>query len=140
MVQLIAGQNGKGKTRAILTKANEEMKTARGSIVFIDKNNEHMYELSNRIRMIDVSVFSISNSDEFSGFVSGIISQDHDIETIYIDRFIECSSSKNAASVAELLLKFDRISSVFDINLVISVSLDKEELPESLQDKVLLAL
>lgn len=64
MVQLIAGQKGKGKTTEILNKVNEEIKTATGNVVFIDKNNQHMYELNNRVRLIDVSGYPVTNSDE----------------------------------------------------------------------------
>lgn len=139
MVQLIAGQKGKGKTTEILNKVNEEIKTATGNIVFIDKNNKHMYELNNRIRLIDVSGYPISNSDEFFGFVNGIISQDHDIESMYLDRFMKCANI-GTEELLETISKLDRLSTAFNINFVISVSLDKEELPEEIQDKVLIAL
>ena len=139
MVQLITGQKGKGKTTEILNRVNEEIKTASGSIVFIDRNNQHMYELNNKIRLIDVSVYPISNSDEFVGFISGIISQDHDIESMYLDRFMRCARVE-AKDIKDVILKLDKVSTMFNINFVISVSLDKEELPEEIQDKVLVAL
>ena len=82
MVQLVVGQKGKGKTTEILMRANEEIKTATGNIVFLDRNSAHMYELNNRIRLIDVSRYPIRNSDEFIGFISGIISQDHDLQSV----------------------------------------------------------
>ena len=47
-----------------------------------------MYELNNKIRLIDVSGFPIRNCDEFVGFICGIISQDHDLEKIYLDSFL----------------------------------------------------
>ena len=43
MVQLIIGQKGKGKTTAILSKVNEEIKTATGNIVFLDKDSHTLY-------------------------------------------------------------------------------------------------
>ena len=61
MVQLVVGQKGKGKTTEILMRANEEIKTATGNIVFLDRNSAHMYELNNRIRLIDVSRYPIRN-------------------------------------------------------------------------------
>lgn len=139
MVQLIAGQKGKGKTTEILNKVNEEIKTASGNIVFIDRNNKHMYELNNKIRLIDVSGYPVSNRDEFIGFVCGIISQDHDIQSMYLDRFMKCAAI-GKEEILDTIRRFDRLSSMFNINFVISVSLDKEELPEEIQDKVLIAL
>ena len=42
MVQLVVGQKGKGKTTEILMRANEEIKTATGNIVFLDRNSAHI--------------------------------------------------------------------------------------------------
>ena len=51
MIQIIAGEKGKGKTKQLLDKVNTEIKTAHGSIVYLDKNAKHMYELNNKIRL-----------------------------------------------------------------------------------------
>ena len=59
MIQIIAGEKGKGKTKQLLDKVNTEIKTAHGSIVYLDKNAKHMYELNNKIRLIDTSAFPI---------------------------------------------------------------------------------
>ncbi len=139
MVQLIVGQKGKGKTTEILNKVNEEIKTASGSIVFLDKDSGHMFELNNKIRLIDVSGYGIANADEFVGFIAGIISQDHDLESMYLDGFMKCARLEGQ-DVTPVIQKLDRISDKFNINFVISVSLDKSELSEELQDKVLIAL
>ena len=83
MVELIVGKKGKGKTKVLLDKVNGAIKEANGSIVYLDKSTKHMYELNNKVRLIDVSVYPIKNADEFVGFVCGIISQDHDLEQVY---------------------------------------------------------
>jgi ABC-type cobalamin/Fe3+-siderophores transport system ATPase subunit len=139
MVQLIVGQKGKGKTTEILNKVNDEIKSASGNIVFIDKDSEHMYELNNRIRLIDVSNYELENSDQFVGFIAGIISQDHDLQSMYLDGFMKCAKLEGS-DVTATIQKLDKLSTKFDINFVISVSLDKSELSEELQDKVLIAL
>ena len=54
MVQLIVGKKGKGKTKCLLDKVNTEVKNVLGSVVFLDKNTKHMYELNNKIRRIVV--------------------------------------------------------------------------------------
>ena len=84
MVELIVGKKGKGKTKVLLDKVNGAIKEANGSIVYLDKSTKHMYELNNKVRLIDVSVYPIKNADEFVGFVCGIISQDHDLELSFI--------------------------------------------------------
>ena len=88
MVQIIAGKKGKGKTKYLLAGANEAVETAKVSIVYIDKNGKHMYELSNKVRLINVAEFPIRSYNAFVGFICGIISQDHDIEVIFLDSFL----------------------------------------------------
>ncbi len=139
MVQLVVGQKGKGKTTEILNRANEEIKTARGNIVFIDRNNAHMYELNNKIRLIDISRYPLVDSHEFVGFICGIISQDHDLQSMYLDGFMKCAKLEGQ-DVTDTILRLDKLSSMYNINLVISVSLDQDELSEALHDKVLVSL
>ena len=83
MVQLIVGRKGKGKTKQLLDKVNAEIKTVSGNIVYLDKSTKHMYELNNKVRLINVPDYMISDADEFIGFISGIISQDHDLEQMF---------------------------------------------------------
>ena len=82
MVQIIAGETGKGKTKELLRMVNDEVRTIGGKIVYLDKTNKHMYELSNKIRLVNVKDYMTLSSEEFLGFLSGIISQDNDIEKI----------------------------------------------------------
>ena len=88
MIQLIVGRKGKGKTKHLLDKVNTEVKDIAGNVVYLDKSTKHMFELNNKIRLINVSDYMITNSDEFIGFICGIISQDHDLEQMYLDSFL----------------------------------------------------
>ena len=85
MVQLIIGERGKGKTKILLDKANTQIKTANGNVVYLDKNKQHMYELNNRVRLIDVTNYPLENPDYFIGFLCGLISRDNDLEQVYLD-------------------------------------------------------
>lgn len=66
---------------------NKEVNDAKGNIVYLDKSMGHMYELNNKVRLINVLDYEIANADEFIGFIRGIVSQDHDLEQIYFDSF-----------------------------------------------------
>lgn len=66
MVQLIVGKKGKGKTKYLLDKVNEAIKSANGNIVYLDKSSKHMYELNNKIRLIDCVNYPLKNSDNSS--------------------------------------------------------------------------
>ena len=139
MVQLIVGKKGKGKTKQLLDKVNNEIKSVAGSIVYLDKSMAHMYELNNKVRMIDVSQFMIENADEFVGFVSGIISQDHDLQQMYFDSFLKiaCLVDKDITATIE---KLEKISEAQKVDFILSVSLDEEELPESVKKNIIVSL
>ena len=139
MVQLIVGNKGKGKTKCLLNKVNTEVKNILGSVVFLDRNTKHMFELNNKVRLIVVPEFMIENSDEFLGFVSGVISQDHDLQQMYFDGFlnIACLEGKDITSTIE---KLERLGEKFNVDFVLSVSMDESELPEAVKSKVVTAL
>ena len=139
MVELIVGKKGKGKTKVLLDRVNGAVKEANGSIVYLDKSTKHMYELNNKVLLIDVSSYPLKNADEFVGFICGIISQDHDLEQIYLDSFLKVSKLEDA-DVTDTLGQLDKISEKYGISVVVRISLDKEELPEALQDKIAVAL
>ena len=138
MVELIVGKKGKGKTKVLLDKVNGAVKEANGSIVYLDKSTKHMYELNNKVRLIDVSGFPIKNADEFVGFICGILSQDHDLEQIYLDSFLTTACIKDNLEYA--VEKLDALSEKFGVSFVISASVDKENMPESVQKYVSHAL
>ena len=82
MVELIVGGKGKGKTKILLEKAAEAIKNANGSVVYVDKNNQHMYELSNKIRLVDITKYPVKGTEGFFGFISGMIASNHDLEYV----------------------------------------------------------
>lgn len=139
MVQLIVGNKGKGKTTKLLDKVNSEIKEISGNIVYLDKNTKHMYELNNKVRLIDVSQYMIENSNEFTGFVGGIISQDHDLQQMYFDNFLKiaCLEGQNIEPVVE---KLEKLSSKSGVSFVLSISMDESELPAVLKDKIIVSL
>lgn len=139
MVQLIVGKKGKGKTKQLLDKVNGAIKSADGNIVYLDKSRKHMFELNNKVRLIDVSAFPLKNSDEFIGFICGIISQDHDLQEMYLDSFLKIARLEDQ-DVTDSLNQLKKISKTFNINFIISMSLDKEEIPEEFQEDIIIAL
>ena len=92
MVKLLIGHKGTGKTKQMIALANEQVEHSDGSIIFINKNARLTYDLKYRIRVVCMEDFEhITNADEYIGFLYGIISSDHDIETIYIDSILNFS-------------------------------------------------
>lgn len=139
MVQLIVGNKGKGKTKHLLDKVNSEVKSITGNIVYLDKSTKHMYELNNKVRLIDVSQFMIENYSEFIGFVSGIISQDHDLQQMYFDSFLKISCLEGK-DITDVISKLERISDSTGVDFILSVSRDESELPEAIKKDILISL
>ncbi len=140
MVQLIVGDKGKGKTISLLDKVNKEVKEALGSVVYIDKSTNHMYELNNRIRLINVTDFNLENTDAFIGFICGIISQDHDLQLVCIDSFLKVAKLTETSDYAPVIKKIEAIGKKFDVNFTISISVDIADIPEEIRDMVALSL
>lgn len=139
MVQLIVGEKGKGKTKHLLDKVNNEVKNVSGNIVYLDKSTKHMYELNNKVRLIDVSDYFIDNADEFVGFISGIASQDHDLEQIYVDSLLIVSKC-GEDGVEKVVKKLETIGDKFGVSFVIAVSVTLDSLSDEFKEKVILAL
>ena len=139
MVQLIVGNKGKGKTKHLLEKVNLQVTETKGNIVYLDKSTKHMYELNNKVRLIDVSQYMITNHDEFVGFICGIVSQDHDLEQMFLDSFLKIACLENE-DITPVIEKLEKISQNYGIDFVLSVSMDESELPEALKSKIIVSL
>ncbi len=139
MLRLIVGEKGKGKTKILLDEANTQIKTAHGSIVYLDKSTKHMYELNNRIRLIDVSSYNLKSSENFIGFIKGIISQDHDLEQVYLDSFLKIAVT-DEEHVEELFTELEAIGSQYGITFVVSASIPASSVSDAFKDSVLAAL
>ncbi len=98
-----------------------------------------MYELNNKVRLIDVSEYLIDNSSEFLGFVTGVISQDNDLQQMYFDGFLPISKIE-LSELPVFVDKLENVSKKFGVDFIISVSVSEDKLPESLKSKIVVSL
>lgn len=140
MIELIAGEKGKGKTKMLMAKANNDIKITGGNIVYLDINNKHMYELSNRVRLIKIPEYNIHSADMFIGFIYGIASQDHDLDRMFLDNFMSIACIESVEEAERLTRELNLISDKFEIDFVIGISRKKEDLSPYLQELVTIAL
>ena len=140
MIEIICGVKGKGKTKELLGKVNDSVKTASGNVVYLDKSQKHMYELNNKVRLINVADYPVASSDEFLGFICGIISQDNDLEEMYLDSFLTIASLETEADITKAIEKLDVISEKYNVRFILSVSRDEVDLPACAKAKVVVAL
>lgn len=140
MIELVVGEKGKGKTKMLMAKANNDIKVTGGNIVYLDMNNKHMYELSNRVRLINVPEYNIHSADMFIGFVYGVASQDHDLDRIFLDNFMSIACIDTVEETEKLIRELSVISDKFELDFIIGISKRKEDLTEYLQNLVSVAL
>lgn len=139
MVEIIVGEKGKGKTKCLLDKVNASVTTVTGNIVYLDKSQKHMYELNANARLINMADFPLANCDEFLGFISGVVSQDHDLEEMYLDSFLTIANMQDA-EICHAIEKLDIISEKYKVKIILSISKKEKELPDCAKAKIILSL
>ncbi len=122
-------EKGDGKTKRIIDLANEQAKSTGGHLVFIDHNKNHMYDLTHDVRFVSIKDYPVRTSDEFIGFICGIISNDYDIKYIFIDGYFKVTKAK-PEELKNFIDRLNEIGKQYDIKFVVTAS--SEEVPEGL--------
>ena len=132
MVKFILGVKGSGKTKRMLDMANESVKSSNGSVVYIDRDKNHIYDLNRNIRLIETSEFQLENLKSFYGFICGVISQNFDIEKIYIDGQKIVSNAEDDC-LEKYIQNLLSLSEKFGVDFTVSCSRSAEGIPEFLK-------
>lgn len=132
MVKLIAGKKGSGKSKQMIKLANEQLKNNSGNVVFLDDDDRNIFDLNHDVRFIDLSEYKLNKSDGFLGFINGMISQDYDIDTVFIDGVLNIIDIE-FSQVADLIKEIDNIANKNNIDFYIAISHPITELPNSLE-------
>lgn len=131
MISILAGSKGTGKTKKIISLANEEVKRTKGNIIFVDDDKRHMYDLKHDLRFISMDEYPTNTMDEFFGFLCGIISNDYDIDKIYIDGLLKVMDS-TCDEMPKLISKLETLSNKYEIDFFMTISCTKDQLNEDL--------
>ena len=129
MIQVIYGAKGTGKTKQIVDHANEYAKSAKGVVVYIDRSNHRLHDLHRNVRLVDASHYDLSTQHDILSFIKGMLAANYDIEQIYIDgiaRLLDC----NVSELAELYSGLEQLSKEHSVNVVITASGAREQLPD----------
>jgi len=136
MFNLIAGKEGSGKTKRLIKMANDEVATSNGNIIFIDDDKRHMYELKHDMRFISMEEFPVKTSEEFFGFLCGIISNNYDIETIYIDGLQKVMKA-DMKDVDDFIDKTKQIAKEYKVKFVTTMSCDETTLTDETKNSLI---
>ena len=85
MVTLLIGKKGTGKTKKLISLANEAVAASSGNVVVIEKGAKLTYDVTHKARLIDTDQYSISGYNMLYGFISGICAGNYDVTDILVD-------------------------------------------------------
>ena len=129
LIHVIYGAKGTGKTKQIVDHANAYAKEAKGVVVYIDRSNHRLHDLHRNVRLVDASHYDLSTQHDILSFIKGMLAANYDIEQIYIDgvsRLLDC----NVSELKELYVGLEQICKEHGVNVVITASGAKEDLPD----------
>lgn len=131
MIKLITGKKGTGKTKVLIDMINEAAKKTSGNIVCIEKGAKLTYDIDHSVRLSDTEHYGIDGYDSFYGFIAGMFAGNFDISEVYVDSIIKIGGP-DYTDLGILLQKLDKLSGK-EIKLVFTVSVDVEDLPDSVK-------
>jgi hypothetical protein len=130
MIKLITGKKGTGKTKIIIDRINNAVKSTTGDLVCIEKGETLRRSISYKVRWCDVEQFNIAGADAFYGFVTGMLASNYDIKEIYVDGILKIVGADFDA-LGELFAKLDALTKNDDTVITFTVSAENSDLPES---------
>lgn len=131
MLKLIAGKKGTGKTKQLISMVNSEVEVSSGKVACIEKGNKLTYDINHNARLLDTDNYKISNCDALYGFLAGICASDYDVKAIFIDG-IKKIVGEDYDEISKLISKVDDLFKD-DVKVVLTISADPSELPESIK-------
>ena len=131
MITLITGKKGTGKTKILIDKINEAVKTTNGNLVCIEKGENIRRSISYKVRWCDVEQFSVEGYDSFYGFIAGMLAGNYDIKDIYVDGILKIGG-RDFEAFGAMLEKLDKLTGD-DATVVFTVSADVSELSENVK-------
>ena len=130
MIKLIVGKKGTGKTKILINMVEEALKATNGNVVCVEKVPKLTYDIPSSVRLMETSKDNIEGYDEFYGYITGILSGNFDITDLFIDSTLRIGG-RDYAELGNFLEKLNGTIADRDVNVVFTVSADREELPES---------
>lgn len=131
MLKLIIGKKGSGKTKKLIDAVTAAADASNGNVVCIEKGDTLTYNITHRVRLVDIDSYGISGFEAFYGFVAGICAGNYDVTHIYVDAILRiCGRDYNA--LADFFKKIDALSKESSTEFTFTVSADESELPASI--------
>lgn len=137
MMKLIVGNKGSGKTKTLISMVNDAVAVSKGNVVCIEKGSVMTFDINYKARLVDIDHYDIVGYDALYGFLTGILAGNYDITHLFVDATLRIGG-RDYAALADMLGKLKKVvAERGDTEVVFTVSCDKSDLPESVQDMIL---
>ena len=133
MVRLIMGGKGSGKTKQLIEMINETAKNEAGNVVCIEANNNMMYDIHYRIRLIDAQEYKLNNAEAFRGFISGLYAGNYDISHVFVDNLCKAIGAEIGHETEAFLNWLDAFGERNNIKFTVTVSGEPEAATEGMK-------
>jgi hypothetical protein len=127
------GVKGSGKTKQLIEMINETAKNEAGNVVCIEANNNMMYDIHYRIRLIDAQEYKLNNADAFRGFISGLYAGNYDISHVFIDNLGKAIGTEIGHETEAFLNWLDSFGERNNIKFTVTVSGEPEAATEGMK-------
>lgn len=138
MVTLLIGNKGSGKTKKLISLANEAVAKTSGNVVVIEKGAKLTYDVTHKARLIDTDQYKVSGYDMLYGFISGICAGNYDVTDIFVDSTFKICG-KDMDALKEFVSKLSDLADNAETKIILLISADESELPTDIKaelDKV----
>lgn len=126
MLNVIIGEKGTGKTAKLLEAVKVALQSDTGSVVFINKGQRHVLDLSHQVRLVDTDDYKVATYDEFYGFICGILSQNYDIAHIFIDSITKIVDD-TTENFEKFLSRIDKVANDCNAEIQIILSMNPND-------------
>ena len=133
MVRLIMGVKGSGKTKQLIEMINETAKNEAGNVVCIEANNNMMYDIHYRIRLIDAQEYKLNNAEAFRGFISGLYAGNYDISHVFIDNLCKAIGTEIGHETEAFLNWLDAFGEKNGIKFTVTISAEESAATEGMK-------
>ena len=135
MIQVFFNNRGSGKTKALINLANEKACCCKGNVVYIDDDERPLLQLDRKIRFISTKNLKLGDYSSFYGFLCGILSEDYDIDTIFIDGLCNIIPM-DIGDAAHLFSGLENLTKEINVQLYININSDNQPAPEFIKKYV----
>ena len=135
MITLILGKKGSGKTKRLVAMCEEATVASKGNVVFIEKGETLTFNLNHQTRLAVAEEYGVAGFEALYGFVAGMFAGNYDITDVFVDQTLKIGGGDMDAFGA-FIEKLAALGDKASANVVLSVSADKEEIPEKVHGYV----